>query len=165
MIYKNVLLFPITYKCNLDCKLCDQRNSRPEPDMDICIDLIKESKSEWVWLTGGEPLLVKNLENICLTIKSFGKKIGITTNGTINNERLPLFTDRIGVSIDGDEKYHNEYRQGSYKQAVKFLKGWVGKIETVFMFTLFPENQHCLSYIKRLAGNLNVNYLQITKAK
>jgi len=109
--------------------------------------------------------MVENIEKICLTIKSFGKKIGITTNGTINNERLPLFADRVGVSIDGDEKYHNEYRQGTYKKAVEFLSKLVGKVETVFMFTLFPENEHCLAFIENLSNKLNVDYLQITKAK
>ncbi|HUX58632.1 MAG TPA: radical SAM protein [Bacteroidales bacterium] len=159
------LLFPITYKCNLSCRFCSMKDSRREPVIDKCIKLIKSSKNDWVWLTGGEPLMVENIEKICLTIKSFGKKIGITTNGTINNERLPLFADRVGVSIDGDEKYHNEYRQGTYKKAVEFLSKLVGKVETVFMFTLFPENEHCLAFIENLSNKLNVDYLQITKAK
>jgi len=159
------LVFPITYECNLDCKYCSLKRSRPEPDMNKSLDLKTGLGSGVTGVTGGEPLLVKNLEEICLKIKSFGKRIGITTNGTIENDRLNVFTDRVGVSIDGDEIYHNEYRQGSYKQAVYFLKEWIGKIETVIMFTLFKENEHCVPFVKSLSETLDVNYLQITKAK
>jgi len=157
------ILFPVTYKCNLDCKYCPMKNSRPEPDMDKCIELLKDTHEEWVYLTGGEPLLLDNIEEICNRIKSLGKKVGITTNGTIKNDRIHLFADRVGVSIDGDKDYHNEYRENSFDKAVEFLKNIVGKVETVLMFTLFPENEHCQEFIEDLANSLNVDHLQITK--
>lgn len=158
------IIFPITYKCNLSCKYCPAKDSQPEPDIDKCLELIKKSKKRWVWITGGEPLLVENIEEICKKIKSFGKKIGITTNGTINNDRIHLFADRVGVSIDGNREYHNIYRHGSYDQAVSFLKNLVGKVQTVLCFTLFEENKKYIDHVKELGKQLNVDYVQIVDA-
>ena len=157
------ILFPITYKCNLSCKYCPLKDSRDEPDIETCLELIKDTEEEWIYITGGEPLLVKNLEEICNKIRSFGKKVGITTNGTIKNDRIHLFADRVGVSIDGDKEYHNNYRENSFDKAVEFLKNIIGKVETVLMFTLFPENEHCKEYIENLANTLKVDHLQVTK--
>jgi len=157
------ILFPVTYKCNLDCKYCYLKNSGPEPDLDKCLELIKNAEEEWIYLTGGEPLLVKNLEEICNKMKSYGKKIGITTNGTIKNYDIVNFTNRVGVSIDGNKEYHNIYRQNSFDQAVDFLKNMVGKTETVLMFTKFKENEDQVDYIEDLANTIGVDHLQITK--
>lgn len=159
------LLFPITYKCNLECANCTMKDSEPEPDIDICLGLIENLKNiEWVYITGGEPLMVENLEEICNTIRSFGKKIAISTNGTIENDRIHLFADRVGVSIDGTPGWHDKYRgKGNYKKALDFLKGIIGKVETVLMFTKYPENEHCEEFIRELGKEINVDNLQISK--
>jgi len=139
------------------------KNARKEPGMVKCLDLIKKSACEWVWITGGEPLIVDDIEGVCKTIRSYEKKIGLTTNGTVNNQRVPEFIDRLGVSIDGDKKYHDEYRQGSFDKAVSYLKSMVGRVETVLMFTLFPENEQHVDYVKKLGMSLGVDNLQIEK--
>lgn len=159
----NIILFPITYKCNLSCKYCPMKDAGREPNLDKCLELIKSSDCEWLYITGGEPLMVKRIEEICTKIRSFGKKVALSTNGTIDNDRLPFFVDRVGVSIDGDRKYHNEYRQGSYDKAVSFLGNMVNKVETVLMFTLFPENEHCIDSVKSLAYDLDVDHLQVVR--
>ncbi len=160
----NPILFPITYKCNLSCEFCKAKDSsREEPDIKKSLELIKNSDEEWIFITGGEPLMVDNIEDICNEIKSYGKKVGLTTNGTINNSRLHLFTDRVGVSIDGNKKYHNEYRNNSFDNAVNFLKSLIGKVETVLMFTKFEENKNQEDYIIQLAEDIGVDHLQITK--
>lgn len=157
------LLFPITYKCNLSCIFCKAKESRREPDLDICLNLIKKATNEWVWITGGEPLLLHNLEKCCNEIRKSGKKVGITTNGTILNDRIHLFADRVGVSIDGNKKYHDTYRDNSYDKAVEFLKSIVGKVESVLMFTKFKENTHLLDCVIDLGHNIGVDVLQVEK--
>ena len=159
------IIFPITYKCNLECGFCPMRNIHTEPDMSTCLDIIKNSESEWIYITGGEPLMVDSLEDICMEIKSYGKKIALSTNGTIRNDRLHLFVDRAGVSIDGNKGWHNKYRKGkeSYDLAVATLEYLVGKTETVLMFTKYSENNHMVNYIKNLARKIDVDCLQIVK--
>lgn len=159
------IIFPITYKCNLDCKFCFMKNSHVEPEIPVCLDIIINSPNEWVYVTGGEPLLVDHLEDICMDIKAAGKKVALSTNGTIKNSRLHLFVDRVGVSIDGNKGWHNKYRGGkeSYDLAVSMLESLVGKIETVLMFTRYSENGHMLNFIKALARQIDVDYLQISR--
>ena len=157
----NPILFPITYKCNLKCTFCKVKGS--EPMINKCLDLIKKETNEWVYITGGEPLLHPDIENICTEIKSYGKNIGITTNGTIKNDRIHLFADRVGVSIDGDKFYHDKYRDNSFESAIEFIKSIIGKVETVLMFTLFEENRHLVNWVQYFGKWLNVDYVQVTK--
>ena len=163
--YMGPIIFPVTYKCNLNCGFCPMKDSHPEPDMPVCLDIIKHSQNEWIYITGGEPLLVDNLEDICMQIKACGKKIALSTNGTIQNNRLHLFVDRVGVSIDGNKGWHNKYRKEkeSYDLAVATLENLVGKTETVLMFTKYSENEHMVNFIKNLARHIDVDYLQISK--
>lgn len=157
----NPIIFPITYQCNLDCKYCTLKDKYDEPKVNKCLKLIENSNCDWVWITGGEPLLHKKLQKTCEDIKDMGKMVGLTTNGTIENYDIVNYCDRVGVSIDGDKPYHDKYRDGTYDQAITFLSNLVGKVETVMMFTQFVENRHCLKFIKGKAAELNVDYLQI----
>lgn len=158
----NPIIFPITYQCNLNCKYCCLKDKHDEPKINKCLKLIEESDCDWVWITGGEPLLCDKLQKTCEDIKALGKMVGLTTNGTIENYDIVNYCDRVGVSIDGDKLYHDKYRDSSFDQAIAFLTSLVGQVETVMMFTQFIENRHCLKFIKKKAAELNVDYLQIT---
>lgn len=131
-----------------------------EPDILKTFELIKDADEEWVWLTGGEPMMLSNIELICNIIKSFGKKVGIVTNGTFNNDRIQLFADLVGVSIDGNKQYHDKYRDNSFDAAVKYLKSLVGKVETVLMFTKFKENEHLENWAIAFGEAIGVNNFQ-----
>lgn len=157
------LLLPITYKCNLKCKFCKERDKNKDPDIIKTLELVRDAPEEWVFLTGGEPLMLSNIELICNIIKSLGKKVGITTNGTIHNDRIHLFADRVGVSIDGNKQYHDKYRDNSFDSATYYLKSIIGKVHTVIMFTLFEENKHLENWIRAYYEAVGADDLQITK--
>jgi len=156
----NPIIFPVTYKCNLNCVYCNVKNSRQEPNIDICLDLINKSDNNWVFITGGEPLLRNDIIDICKNIKSFGKKIGLTTNGTTNNYEILKYIDRIGVSLDGDKEVTDKNRgDGVFEMALNYLKN-CSNIETVIMATIVkPLND---IEITKIAEKLNVDYLQVT---
>ena len=68
--------------CNLRCKWCDTKGSWIQKDQATLEDIVKEvSKynTEWVCITGGEPLL----QDIEPLIKKLQYKISLETNGTI----------------------------------------------------------------------------------
>jgi MoaA/NifB/PqqE/SkfB family radical SAM enzyme len=154
------ILFPITYKCNLSCKYCKIRDSKKEPDMPKCLSLIKGSKNEWVFITGGEPMLVDCLLEVCSTIRSFGKKIGITTNGTIHNYEILKHVNRIGVSIDGGRDITDANRGlGTFDSAMSFLENCVGKVETAILATTDNDSE-----VSEIADMVGVDYLQVTRA-
>ncbi len=156
----NPLLFSITYKCNLSCRYCGLKNCRPEPDMERCLKLIETHPCDWVLLTGGEPFLVPDLKEICLKIRSFGKKVGVTTNGTIHNYDIIQHVDRLGVSLDGGREKTDLYRGvGTFDSAMNFLANCVGRVETVLMAT----TNDAPAETEAIANDLGVDYLQITR--
>jgi len=156
------LLWQVTFKCNLSCKYCTVKDSMREPNIENDLRLIQSSDCDWVFITGGEPLLRPDIKDICNRIHSFGKKVGLSTNGTIHND-VTKYVDRLGVSIDGERDYHNKYRDGSYDSAVEFLKSIIGKTESVIMYTYFPKYGNQRSYLETLGENIGVDFLQITK--
>jgi MoaA/NifB/PqqE/SkfB family radical SAM enzyme len=77
-------------------------------------------------LTGGEPLLREDLQEIALYAKSKNMYVSLDTNGTLmNKERAKSLScfDRIGVSIDGMNETHDWIRgQNTFKMAVKAIE-------------------------------------------
>ncbi len=70
-------------KCNLECKWCDT-DFREGKEMVVGEILGKlNSNFEWVSLTGGEPLMEKNLSSLIGKLKEKKYTIFLETNGTI----------------------------------------------------------------------------------
>jgi len=83
--------------CNLRCKWCDTKDSWIQKDQATLEDIVKEvSKynTEWVCITGGEPLL----QDIEPLIKKLQYKISLETNGTIYNDVIKKI-DFVSVDI------------------------------------------------------------------
>lgn len=81
--------------CNLRCGFCDTREAweggreRSVPDiLEEVRRAIKAWPTDWVCLTGGEPLL-QNLEDLAAALKAEGFKLQIETNGTLF-QSLPI---------------------------------------------------------------------------
>jgi len=108
--------------CNLRCPYC--MNSKlviGSTDTEISINqlekIVQEDKAEWVIISGGEPTCtpVDLLKNLIKIIKSWGCKIGVSTNGT-NNATLQLILrliDYVALDIKSDANIylkigHNE---------------------------------------------------------
>lgn len=157
------ILFPITYKCNLDCVYCNEKN-KEDVDIERGIVKILERSDEWVYITGGEPLMVDGIEKVCDRFRNYDKKVGLTTNGTIHNFNIFGHVDRIGVSIDGDETLTDKNRGiGTYKKAVEFLREAVKHpIDTVIMATLVKRDVAQENHLEKLGKDIGVTFLQKT---
>jgi MoaA/NifB/PqqE/SkfB family radical SAM enzyme len=125
---------------------------------------IKTSGVEWVFITGGEPFRVDNLPEICDTLKSWGFKVGITTNGTIFRPQIANHADRIGVSLDGDKKYHDDYRgEGVFDKAMSLIEALKNRCELIIMSTAFSTNQIPLLNLKPIVEKINPDFWQIQR--
>lgn len=157
------ILFPVTYQCNLDCVYCNEKG-KELVDIEKGTELISKSKEEWVYITGGEPLLVPNIELVCDRLRKAGKKVGLTTNGTIHNFNIFSHVDRVGISLDGDEETTDKNRGiGTYKKAVIFLTEAVKHhIETVIMATVIERDMVQEKYLEDLGDKFGVTYFQET---
>jgi radical SAM protein with 4Fe4S-binding SPASM domain len=89
----------ITYKCNLNCTFCFIKGIKHQ-EMSIkmfakIVKLLKKFGIGCVRLTGGEPLLHKELKKFINICKSLNLYISLNTNGTILNENTIKILDMI----------------------------------------------------------------------
>jgi MoaA/NifB/PqqE/SkfB family radical SAM enzyme len=105
----------ITDYCNINCRHClNYKNNRYEPtikEIDNAINHILESKIFEIGITGGEPLLSKNLFHILDGLQSLS--INLLTNGILlpkNIDKLSKYNIRIVVSLDGFKDEHEFIR-------------------------------------------------------
>lgn len=108
---RNELRISITSLCNMKCVYChnEGNNNTAELSAELIEKLVLKSLKyglKSVRLTGGEPLLHKDIERICESIKKIDPniKIGLNTNGILIDKILNLisknYLDRIVVGLD-----------------------------------------------------------------
>lgn len=129
----------VTNKCNLKCGFCSVKAG--SYNAEISLPRIKEIIDEAVkfglkdlHLTGGEPTLRKDLEEIVEYANSKNINLRLITNGTLlDKKRLDSLYEHglksIMISIDGTEKYHDKTRgcKGTFKKACETIKYAVEK--------------------------------------
>lgn len=124
----------VTESCNLQCKFCsmrsDQKGSKPQIAMteslveEKVIPLLKRIIPRKIIISGGEPLLHKNICSIIRKIStSLKTRIILQTNGTLLDEK---FISSIAGVLDSIEistsHYNNIYELESYIQLCKEKK-------------------------------------------
>jgi len=178
--------FALTYLCNSRCTHCNiWKNYLEEPGLpknELTLDEIKTIFSskyfkglETIALFGGEPTIREDFSDIVgFFVKQFPHTtINITTNAiksemifTKLNEIVEKYSPKnldVTISLDGDEKTHDEIRgiKGNYKSAIKLIK----QIKTRFSeigvsisFTIMPKNYGCLEGTYELAKEMNADF-------
>ncbi len=136
---KTRILWEITPKCNMKCKHClfysanDKKTMNELSFADVCkiIDNVAKDKNvSAIWLSGGEPLLRKDIVDICDRINNNAIIPSISTNGTLLTEDLIGNLYNAGVryihlSIDGaTEQTHDSLRgvSGSFNKLMNAIK-------------------------------------------
>ena len=135
---RRVLLKP-TKRCNLDCKFCFENGSKATPE----VDFEKWSKFLKKWMdfnkrkygdgkltlivSGGEPLLYKDLFKLLKEAVRLGYAVELITNGTLIDEKaikqFPVGLEYVQISLDGSEKTHNTLRRRNcFKDAIKGIR-------------------------------------------
>ena len=125
-----VVVWNITSKCNLRCVHCYANvNSVSEFDAaSSLIDDLSALRIPVLLMSGGEPLMHKNIYDIIKYAKSKGIQVSLSTNGTLIDEEVAgklkeLGVDYIGVSLDGIKETHDLFRgvRGAFEKAVEGL--------------------------------------------
>jgi len=119
----NYLFWECTARCNLNCLHCgsDCSSESTYPDMPLqdflsALDTIKNSAPNFtVVLTGGEPLLRRDIETCGREIRNRGMRWSLVSNGHLyDRERhISLLNAGMGaltISLDGMENSHNWLR-------------------------------------------------------
>ena len=121
-----------TYRCNRRCMFCDLwKMNAPElttEDAEVVIDRIADFGVKSLGISGGEPLIRKDLEEIAERARERGIITGLNTNGIlITKKRAPAIAkafDAVSISLDGFEKTHDEIRgvKGTFREAFQGLR-------------------------------------------
>jgi len=131
------LLYMMTWRCtracNYNCTYCSF-GSNPHAHNEIdtrggfkIVEELYELGAKWFGLSGGEPLLRKDVFDIIAHAKSLGMNVSLITNGYYVDgdilDNLVKYEVMTAVSIDGKEETNDLTRgAGSYATAVRAMK-------------------------------------------
>ncbi len=165
-----MVAWELTRSCNLSCSHCrassKHRLYKDELTTEECFKLIDEISSfakPIVILTGGEPLLRKDIFEIAKYGKIKGLTMVMAPNGTLlTDENVKKIIDsgikRISVSLDGpDAASHDDLRQvpGAFKEACEGIaRARKAGLEFQINTTVTKRNIESLPQTMKLAKDL-----------
>jgi len=131
----SLVQFSIVSRCNLNCNYCyatDRvENAHPKMQLDdykrVVDDVTAYSVGTKFTLTGGEPLLNKDVFDIAQYIRSKGSPVDLLTNGTLitpdNLDKLKDAFVKVSISLDGStQERHEMFRgRGSYEKTMRAI--------------------------------------------
>ena len=127
--------FEVTYCCNAHCKHCHLGgavDNEVRAGADRYAEICRKIKPVTAQVSGGEPLLRKDIEEIIekLRVPNKGPYIILTTNATLLNKDKYLRLRRAGVdefsiSLDYPDERHDNFRRvpGLFQKIVDLLEG------------------------------------------
>lgn len=167
--------------CNLNCGYCDTKWANTEKNSDFfymtdeeIADYINKCQINCVTLTGGEPLLQKNIENlISLCLENSNVQIEIETNGSVDTSDVLKKIDdklksRISFTVDyktktsgmEDKMFMDNFKNIRSYDTVKFVVGSVDDLETaknvIFNYNL---QEKCSVYISPVFGMIDLKQI------
>lgn len=139
----------LTERCNLSCRFC--YNSQKPVDsshvMEILQRLAEEGIPEIV-LTGGEPVLHPQFNDILRCCSAMFQKTMVQSNGTLINDSVAdLFAENevyeVNISLHGSPKLHDALtlHEGSHENAVEAIKRLIHRnVRVSSNFVMTKEN-------------------------
>lgn len=171
------LLLELTYSCPLQCPYCsnplDIHNYKnQELTTDEWLKVLKQARelgSVQLGLSGGEPLLRKDILQIMTYAHKLGFYINLITSGVgLTESKIKQFKkaglDHIQISFQGSDAKSNEIYAGSdvWEQKIKAAK-LVKKYDfsMVLNFVLHRQNIHQAQEMLDLALELKADYVEL----
>lgn len=105
----------VTYRCNSRCHMCNTWKYPTEREKEIGMEIYEKLPfMRTVNITGGEPFLREDLDDIVSALKSKTKRLVISSNGFFTERIVKLFEKHrnigIRISIEGLPKANDELR-------------------------------------------------------
>jgi AdoMet-dependent heme synthase len=170
------VVFILDTRCNLSCTHCSSsasRGSRAGFDTAGAQSVISELAEVGVVdlaLSGGEPLLRRDLEHLIGHACRLGLTVGTSTNGfALTKARAALLRDaglgRLQVSLDGLPLAHDRIRgTGSFDRAIRAIRTSVtAGLRTHVCFTAMRSNIDNLEACINLAISLGVHGFNLSQ--
>ncbi len=171
----SIIIWNFTNRCNLACKHCysyADPNSTDYLSTEFILNSIEELKKagiKFVIFSGGEPLIRKDIFDISQAMRDNGIITYLSTNGLYINEKnvdkiIETF-NYIGISIDGIEEVHDEFRglKGAYRDslnAIALIQKHGGNAG--IRFTITQKTKESFYSIFELAEEIGVDKIYIS---
>lgn len=177
------LYWEVTMDCNLNCLHCGsdciKRNGKEDMPVSHFINMLSSVKKYYnttdifVGITGGEPLLRRDLEEAIKEIRTMGFPVGIVSNGLLlTKERFESLIlsglNSLAISFDGLEESHNwlRGRKDSYRAVLKAISlGGIYSQRSNFIFDVItcanPRNIDELEEMRSLLLKLKIKRWRI----
>jgi pyruvate formate lyase activating enzyme len=141
-----------TISCNFSCPFCYNKdlvegNITEIPEEDILSFLEKRKKLiDGLVISGGEPLLQKDLKNFCKKVKKLSYKIKIDTNGSYPEKLKELIDEKlidyIAMDIKAPKKKYNKLTNvkidiKKIEKSIEIIKN--SKLDYEFRTTIVPS--------------------------
>lgn len=127
-----VLMLEPTHRCNLACAGCDRirlydRTQTEDLALSQCIDAVVESDAPVVTVTGGEPMLYKDLVPLVEELIRMKRHIYLCTNGILTASFIDEFQPHgrltLNFHVDGIEDAHDLVtKPGTFKKVIESIK-------------------------------------------
>jgi radical SAM protein with 4Fe4S-binding SPASM domain len=167
-----IISWNTTLKCNLKCRHCYINAKEIEDETELntvegkkLIDQIAEFDKTILVLSGGEPLLRKDIFELAAYSVKKGLITTLGTNGTLINDEVStkLFNvgiRKVAISIDSSSSIiHDELRgiRGAWNKAINGVNSCIRKgVGVQFNTTMTRQNFGDLDAILKLAESLGV---------
>ncbi len=140
---KPVVVWNVTPACNLACAHCYASASSGQNRRDAVLDgaqarSVIDDLAAWkvpvLLFSGGEPFCRPDIRELAEYSKSKGLRVTFSTNGTLIDDDTAdwlaeLGTGYVGISIDGTEEVHDEFRRhkGAYAASLAAIRRLVSR--------------------------------------
>lgn len=140
-----ILVLNVHTACNCRCVMCDiwtanaQGREMSLEELERHLGAIRRMHVQRVMLTGGEPLLHRNLWRLCERLREGGIRITLVTTGLLIERHLAEIAenvDELVVSIDGPRDVHDAIRRvpggfAKIEHGLELLANYAARPETI----------------------------------
>jgi len=161
----------VTYRCNARCYMCNTWKYPSKADDELSPGLLEKlPKLDFCNITGGEPFLRSDIEEILKVLRKKTKRIVISTNGFFTERILQVITKYrdtgIRISIEGLQKANDELRgiKSGFDHALRTLLelNRAGVSDIGFGITVSDRNARDMIELYQLAKAMNLEFATAT---
>lgn len=157
----------VTYRCNARCSMCNRYKAPSRPEEELTVETIRKlPKMNFVNVTGGEPFIRQDLEDIIRELYTKTDRVVISTNGFFTDRILDLCEKfpklGIRISIEGLEETNNAIRglPDGFNRGYTTLKKLVEKHhpDVGFGMTVQDRNAQDLVALYKISDEMGMEF-------
>lgn len=170
-----ILIWNLTNGCNLSCAHC-YASAKKKSDQELStaealglVPSLEKCRVKVAILSGGEPLMRRDLFEIAHSLKERKILPSLSTNGLLITEKnLPQIQNHfsyVGISIDGNEESHDLFRgkKGAYQKSLEAIRLCLSAgIKVGIRFTLTLDTYPHLPFVFDLAEKEGIPKIYIS---